>query len=67
MDAPTGDVITSCPLCLENIVLSDLFSRHIARHMEDISFSVVTKSYEDWDFYDGSSGSSPCRELDVGD
>ena len=32
-------------------------SRHLGRHMEEIAFMVVTKPYEDWDFYsDASSG-----------
>lgn len=26
--------------------------------MEEISFAVVNKPYEDWDFYDGTSASS---------
>jgi hypothetical protein len=49
-------VVSTCPLCQEPI--RDQFGRHVGRHMEEISFAVVTKPYEDWDFYDGSSGSS---------
>ena len=30
-------------------------SRHVARHMEEIAFTVVTKPYEDWDFYSDAS------------
>lgn len=33
-------------------------ARHVGRHMEEIAFSVVTKPYEDWDFYTNSSGKS---------
>lgn len=29
--------------------------RHICRHMEEIAFTVVTKPYEDWDFYSDAS------------
>lgn len=29
--------------------------RHVARHMEEIAFTVVTKAYEKWDFYSESS------------
>jgi hypothetical protein len=55
-----------CPLCKEAIgplsamleLSPKILGRHIGRHMEEISFAVVTKPYEDWDFYDGSSASS---------
>lgn len=30
-------------------------SRHVGRHMEEIAFTVVTKPYEDWDFYSDAS------------
>ena len=30
-------------------------SRHVGRHMEEIAFTVVTKPYEDWDFYTDAS------------
>ena len=30
-------------------------TRHLARHMEEIAFTVVTKPYEDWDFYSDAS------------
>lgn len=33
-------------------------TRHVGRHMEEIAFSVVTKPYEDWDFYTESSRKS---------
>ena len=33
-------------------------AQHVGRHMEEIAFSVVTKPYEDWDFYTESSGKS---------
>lgn len=47
----------TCPLC-QHPVKEDHFDRHIGLHMEEISFAVVTKPYEVWDFYDGSSGNS---------
>ncbi|KAM0806124.1 hypothetical protein BDR22DRAFT_901331 [Usnea florida] len=31
--------------------------RHVGRHMEEIAFTVVPKTYEDWDFYTNSSAS----------
>lgn len=46
----------TCPLCQDPV--KDHFDRHIGLHMEEISFAVITKPYEDWDFYDGSSGKS---------
>lgn len=30
-------------------------SRHVGRHMEEIAFTVVTKPYEDWEFYSEAS------------
>ena len=30
-------------------------SRHVGRHMEEIAFTVVTKPYEEWDFYSDAS------------
>lgn len=30
-------------------------ARHLGRHMEEISFAVVTKTYEDWESYEDSS------------
>jgi hypothetical protein len=44
-----------CPFCEEN--LEDgvaMLGRHLGRHMEEISFAVVTKPYEEWKFYDDS-------------
>lgn len=29
--------------------------KHIGRHMEEIAFAVVSRSYEEWDFYSDSS------------
>lgn len=29
--------------------------RHVGRHMEEIAFTVVSKSYEEWEFYSDSS------------
>ena len=50
----------ACLFCGE--VLSkaerDEYARHVGRHMEEIAFAVVTKPYEDWDFYSVSSGAS---------
>ena len=28
---------------------------HVGRHMEEIAFTVISKPYEDWDFYSDSS------------
>lgn len=33
--------------------------RHIGRHMEEIAFAIVTKPYEEWDFYSVSSERCP--------
>ncbi len=37
-------------------------SRHVGRHMEEIAFTIVTKPYEDWEFYsDASTDLKPYR------
>lgn len=50
----------ACLFCGE--VLSkaerDEYARHVGRHLEEIAFAVMTKPYEDWDFYSVSSGKS---------
>ncbi|KAL8821610.1 MAG: hypothetical protein Q9191_007272 [Dirinaria sp. TL-2023a] len=50
----------ACLFCGEMLRKSmlDERARHIGRHMEEIAFSVVTKPYEDWDFYTDSSAKS---------
>ena len=50
----------ACVFCEEvlpmaNGVDSQNRSEHVARHMEEIAFAVVTKPYEDWDFYSDAS------------
>ena len=51
----------TCLFCEEvlsiSINLKDLEyrRRHVSRHMEEIAFTVVTKPYEDWDFYTDAS------------
>lgn len=49
-----------CIFCEEVPSMADMVdwkesSRHVARHMEEIAFTVVTKPYEDWDFYSDAS------------
>ena len=42
-----------CPFCQETIAKGYIMlGRHLGRHMEEISFAVVTKPYEEWKFYD---------------
>ena len=47
----------TCIFCEELLSMTDReeHSRHVARHMEGIAFMVVTKPYEDWDFYTDAS------------
>lgn len=55
-DMPTQENTMSCIFCRE--VLSATRTKraeHLGRHMEEIAFSVLTKPYEDWDFYSDSS------------
>ena len=39
----------------------DSRSRHVGRHMEEIAFMVVPKTYDDWDFYSASSSARSIR------
>ena len=39
-------------------------SRHLARHMEEIAFTVVTKPHEDWDFYSYASSLDLIRRME---
>ena len=56
-DTPTHENPMTCIFCRE--VLSAMTSRereeHLGRHMEEIAFSVVTKPYEEWEFYSDNS------------
>ena len=52
--------VGACLFCGEMLSKANLRERaeHVGRHMEEIAFSVVTKPYEDWDFYTESSRKS---------
>ena len=52
---------TVCIFCGERTqfgIGDDDRGRHVARHMEEIAFTVVTKAYEKWEFYSESSSTS---------
>lgn len=50
---------SSCPFCEQIIFPGNLArSHHLGQHMEEIAFLVVTNPYEDWLFYDNTSGGS---------
>ncbi len=56
----------SCLFCGEPLsaLLYDSQWRHVGRHMEEIAFGVVTKPYEDWEFYSDASSNAeqvPCN------
>ena len=57
LDHPhVADPDPRCPFCSEDMGLDRTNrGRHIGRHMEEIAFAVVTKPYEEWDFYSGPS------------
>jgi hypothetical protein len=65
------DIIsTKCPFCQELIAPGTLpLAHHIGRHMEEVSYAVVSKPHEDWQFYGDTSseGSSdqPAQEAAV--
>ena len=43
----------ACPFCHASAF--GITTLHVGRHMEEIAFAVVTKPYEEWDFYTDSS------------
>ena len=46
------NVNPNCLFCGEDIGLNRTNrGRHIGRHMEEIAFAIVTKPYEEWEFY----------------
>lgn len=53
----TEFLFETCVFCEKVQYMADLKDRteHVARHMEEIAFTVVTKPYEDWDFYSDAS------------
>ena len=57
-----------CPICQEKLLEVTSHGRgiHISRHMEEIAFLVVSKSYEEWEFYSDSSRGRPAPELGAG-
>lgn len=45
-----------CPLCQHVIEPGWLMlGRHLGRHMEEISFAVIPRPYEEWKFYDDTA------------
>jgi hypothetical protein len=51
-----ADVV--CPFCREKVAPGKvMLGRHLGQHMEEISFAVVTKPYEEWKFYDDTLSS----------
>lgn len=58
---PLAPIITSsswtCVFCTESLSGKERDNiRHVARHMEEMAFSIVSRQYEQWDFYtDGGS------------
>ena len=53
---PNKNVDPKCLFCNEDIGFDRTErGRHVGRHMEEIAFAIVTKPYEEWDFYTASS------------
>lgn len=47
---------TICPFCDQKEFHEEgSRRRHIERHMEEVAFAIVSKPYEEWDFYSDSS------------
>jgi hypothetical protein len=57
----------TCPLCKEQVEPEVVtLGRHVGRHMEEISFAVVTRPYGDWKFYtDTSSAKSSAASVSL--
>ena len=54
-----NNTMTGCLFCGENDLPTEISRRrHVERHMEEVAFAVVSKSYEEWEFYSDSSSSS---------
>ena len=55
---------TSCCFCREQFPSRDKtqLGRHVGRHMEEIAFAIVPKTYEVWEFYSDSSEGQPLPE-----
>jgi hypothetical protein len=48
--------VVTCLFCGTEIAAGeDYRGKHIVRHMEEIAFTVVSKPYEQWEFYSDSS------------
>ena len=61
---PEGSEV--CIFSEEGLTIADYWEnrgRHEARHMEEIAFMVVTKPYEDWDFYSDASSDASSDNL----
>lgn len=50
-----GEERSKIDSCLDESLATSHFVRHIARHMEEIAFGVVTRAYEDWSYDETSS------------
>ena len=52
-----------CPFCQQTVDRRKTrLSRHLARHMEEISYAVVTRPYSGWKFYDESSSGGSIQD-----
>ncbi|OAL48501.1 ankyrin [Pyrenochaeta sp. DS3sAY3a] len=46
---------SNCPFCNQEIAESrNVLMQHLGRHLEEISFAVVSRPYEEWQFYEDS-------------
>lgn len=64
----TGNIQGSniCLFCGEEIATTkEDRGRHIGRHMEEIAFTVVSKPYEEWDFYSDSSANGQMQSTEA--
>ena len=54
----------TCVFCGEDLGPSfNKRERHVGQHMEEIAFAVVSKPYEEWDFYSDCSSTSLSKRV----
>ena len=46
---------TFCGLTTTGAMGKNSWCRHVGRHMEEIAFTVISKTYKDWEFYSDSA------------
>ncbi len=59
--------LSDCPFCGEAIGGARSLKCHLGKHLEEVAFAVVTRPYEEWEFYSDSSSSKSARQTATAD